>query len=455
MIGSIVKTILRLVTPRFYYPINQYFLLRMPLVWSSRIITVMLYCVILGSTLGGLAIIFPISIERTFYPLHFFIRFTPVVFSVIGFILWAYYQSQYDYRRGYGFNSRFFELKSALLYVAVPILFAGLAFGPNYILSKRLVEITETHPRVISAKEMINADDIVANMPTNIRMPKSILSDYRYMTHAEIDTIKIFDKVYQYNDVSVKNKSKLKKIKTLRDVYTERSFKVYKYEDRELIAYRNRYFDDFGFLNVMRFEAWLERYADKDEVDIRQFGNPNFALDSAGTYQFIMAMQIIRKSLKAHHNTSTYRTEPFFIWTIAILITSFFLSSGTGAINMFGRKELGFAFLKALFLIWAIMAVLTVIEIAVDADGDFIFGSFIVVAFLLQIILYFKKRALILWIITTFSGPIAVGMLLALFANEVNLEAPIEFVVACFLIGYFIYLPVHKLTLYKIYSMPQ
>ncbi len=455
MIGNIVKTILHLVTPKFYYPINRYFLLRMPLVWSSRIITVALYCIMLGGGLASLAIIFPISIERTFYPLHFFIRFTPIVFAVIGFILWAYYQSQYDYRRGYGFNSRFFEIKSAMLYVAVPLLFAGLAFGPNYILSKRLVEITESHPRVVSAKAMLKADEIIANTPANIRMPKRILNEYRYSSLDEIDTIEIFDKVYQYNDVSVKDKAKLKKVKTLKDRYTGRKFHVYKYEHRELISYRNRYFDDLGFLNIMRFEAWLERYVENKNTDASQFGDPNFSLDAENTHPFIMGMQIIRKSLKAHHNTSTYRTEPFFIWTIAILITSFALSSGTGAINMFSRKELGFAFLKALFLIWAILALLAVIEFAFDADGDFMFGSFILSALILQIIVYAKKRALIIWIITTFTGPIALAMLIGSISEELDLTIPIEFVVACFVIGYFAYLPIHKLTLYKIYSAPQ
>ncbi len=454
MIGKTVKKALRIVTPKFYYPIDRYFLLRTPLIWSSKIINVTFFCALLGSALVTLALLSPLSIDKTLTLLQVFLRVGPIILSAIGFALWCYFQSQYDVRRSFGFNSRFFEVKSALLYLTVPILFAGAAFGPHFMLSKRISETTENFPRVQSIKATLGESDQPLSRHSFLRIPKENTKHYKYFGTDPDEPSKIFDRVYQYNDYSSLKKELLRKNGRVKDEYSGVSFQVYRHDGVDIYQYRNRYFDKNGLTNVIRFEAWLEDYLHDLNIQNTSLPEAGFELEAAEMQHFFVSMLVISKSLKSYRHTSD-RNEIMYIWVIAMLITSFFLSSGTGAINMFGRKALGITFLKSLFMFWALAAIIAVIEIVLDTNGDFMLWSFILLSLLVQAMLYIKKSSLVVWLVTSFTTPVAITIAIAYIFKETSLDASVGGIMILFILGYFIYLPLHKGTLYKIYSAPQ
>ncbi|MFL0801348.1 MAG: hypothetical protein K6L80_12905 [Agarilytica sp.] len=453
MIAKSIKKALRIVTPKFYYPIDRYFLLRTPLIWSSKIINVAFFCTLLGSALIALALLSPLSIDKTLTLLQVFLRVAPIILSAIGFALWCYFQSQYDVRRSFGFSSRFFEIKSALLYLTVPILFAGAAFAPHYMLSKRISETTESFPRVQSIKAMIGDPDQHLTRKNFLRIPKENTKSYKYFGADPELATKLLDRVYQYNDYSLK-KERLQKKGRVKDEYSGVSFPVYRFEKQDIYQYRNRYFDKSGLVNAMRFEAWLEDYLSDISIENGSIPEAIFELEPAEMQRFFVSMLVISESIKSYRNTKE-RNEIVYIWIIAMLITSFFLSSGTGAINMFGRKALGVTFLKSLFMFWAIAAIIAVIEIILDTDGDFMLWSFILLSLLVQAMLYIKKNSLVVWLVTSFTTPVAITIALAYLFKETDLDPSVGGILILFMLGYFLYLPLHKGTLYKIYSAPQ
>ncbi len=452
MIGKTVKKALRFVTPKFYYPIDRYFLLRAPLIWSSKIINVTFFCALLGSALVALAILSPLSIDKTLTLLQVFLRVGPIILSAIGFALWCYFQSQYDVRRSFGFSSRFFEIKSALLYLSVPILFAGAAFGPHFMLSKRISETTANFPRVQSIKAMLGETDQTVARHSFLRIPKENTKHYKFFGQTAEEAPKLFDRVYQYNDFSL-NKESLRKKKQIKDEYSGITFQVYSYENTDIYGYRNRYFDKNGLLNAMRFEAWLETYLQDLDRGKGRIPESGFQLEPEEMHHFFISMLVISKSIKSYRHTND-RNEIMYVWVMAMLIISFFLSSGTGAINMFGRKALGITFLKSLFMFWALAAIIAVIEIMLDTDGDFMLWSFILLSLLVQAMLYAKKNSLVVWLVTSFTTPVAIIIAMAFLFKETSLEPTLGGVMMISIVGYFIYLPLHKGTLYKIYSAP-
>ncbi len=454
MIGKTVKKALRIVTPKFYYPIDRYFLLRTPLIWSSKIINVMFFCALLGSALVALALLSPLSIDKTLTSLQVFIRVGPIILSAIGFALWCYFQSQYDVRRSFGFNSRFFEIKSALLYLAVPILFAGAAFGPHYVLSKRISDATENYPRVQSIKTTIGDPGQQLSRHRFLRIPKENTKHYKYFGHNPEEASKLFDRVYQYNDYSNLKKERLQKKGRVKDEYSGVTFQIYRHDNKDIYQYRNRYFDKNGLINVIRFEAWFEEYLHELDIENKPIPNAGFGIEPDEMQHFFISMLVISKSIKSYRHTSD-RNEIMYVWVIAMLITSFFLSSGTGAINMFGRKALGITFLKSLFMFWALAAIIAVIEIVLDTNGDFMLWSFILLSLLVQAMLYAKKISLVVWLVTSFTTPVAITIAIAFIFKETPLEPELGGVMILAILGYFIYLPLHKGTLYKIYSAPQ
>lgn len=474
-----LKKILVKLTPHFAKRIDATLITRSPVLWSSKLHYILIYSLTLFLCLGGIAVIYPVSIHTIFDPTWLLIIMG--VLSLIALIIWFHYLSKFDMRKCYGRRTRLYDLKyTVICCIGIFSLFASW-LGPSWILSQRTLDYVDGSEKDEQFETTIlNRSDSYRYLSDghpylfNFRYLSSYqLSNSPYQKEKNIAAVYL-NKLGQYSSLD-SLKSRIQKKTTIKDKKTGKLFHEYlvgswsKYTKNQKPYVKYLYQDDYLFssheyLSVLRLDRMLNDFMETNNLSLaREASAQSMTRDEQ--IEFFQATQNINS-----HNDILEFINDVPVVSVALIILFYFLILQS-VVSLFGIKCLlkSVALIAVSLVLGYLMVVFSYFvtgnKFRMNNDGELVLLGVILfccVFFTLYLnkIKKFTGKAFSFWlfVVNAFPPIIIIGAfsVLSLF----NLQKYYGDVAETLLLFtvlplVFVFLPWQRSVVYKLYSLPK